>query len=88
MEGTEQKKPGFGALYVSSEVLAGALHLPEGYRIVGMDCDPRNRSLILTLMSDELPEAEEGAQIPTVSLLATVHYVPPEYRKITTEVKL
>lgn len=84
------KKSGFGILTVQTQVLADALHLPAGYRIIGIDANPRVRGIDLTLMSDDLPEVAEDQEIPTLSLYATVHFlpdVPPEYRYITTEIR-
>lgn len=88
---TQNKKPGFGILSVQTEVLANALCLPEGYRIVGIAPDPRFNGVNLLLTSDKLPEVPEGQEIPLVSLYCTVHRlpeVPPEYCHVTVEVVL
>lgn len=85
------QKPGFGILPVSTILLERLFCLPENYRIIGMNFDVYKRTLDLTVTSDELPEVEEGCEFPRLELIAKVETLidrSPEYRKITTEVKV
>lgn len=79
-----------GLLPVSIEALEGALHLPEGYRIVSMSYHEQTRMLNLILTSESFPALQEGQRIPQVNLRVTVWYAPedPKYRYFTSEIVL
>lgn len=83
--------PRLGILPVSTDLLEQLLCLPKGYSVIGMNFNPRSRTLDFTLLSDDLPEAQEGCELPQLSLRFTVETLPGqphEYRKITPEVIL
>jgi len=80
-----------GLLPVRLKALEGALCLPEGYSIVGVSYDAERHILNLTLLSAQLPVLPENRYLPQLSLHVTERYLPgqsPDYRKITTEVKV
>lgn len=85
----EYKPPRLGILSVSTDLLEQLLCLPKGYRVIGINFNPRSRTLDFTLMSDALPEIQEYCELPRLSLRFTVETLPGqshEYRKITPEV--
>ena len=82
---------GFGILPISTIMLERLLCLPDGYTIIGMNFDAYKRTLDVALMSNDLPHVEEGCEFPRLSLHVTQEVwpgAPPEYRKITVEVKV
>ena len=82
--------PRLGLLPISTDLFEQILQLPEGYKIVACHYNEWGRTVNFTLMSDTLPEVQEGQELPRLVLLASVSYlenVPREYRKITTEIK-
>lgn len=87
-----QTKLGFGILTIDVDLLADALYLPAEYRIACIDFDPRTRGIVLTLVSEHLPEVHQPEQnIPHVHLLHTVETLPdasPEYRRITSRIEV
>ena len=80
-----------GILPVTTTLLEDIFCLPSDYRIVGVSYDEWNHLLNFTLMSDRLPAVEDNRSLPQLSLHVTEERLPgesPEYRKITTEVKV
>ena len=70
-----------GIVTVSTELLADALKLPAGTKIIGAEYRPDLRAIRLWLAGDEqtgLPAVAEGEEYPTVTLVAehiTTHFV-------------
>lgn len=87
----EPKALRLGILPVTTTLLEDVFCLPNDYRIVGVSYDEWNHLLNFTLMSDCLPAVEDNRSLPQLSLHITQEILPgesPEYRKITTEVKV
>jgi len=87
----EPKRLGLGILPLTASLLEDIFCLPDGYRIVGVSYDECNRILNFTLASEELPRANDRHSLPQLDLIVTMESLPdqsPEYRKITTEVKV
>lgn len=65
--------------------------LPEGYSIVGVSLRKDTDDILdFVLSSDALPEVQEGKELPRAKLHFTLDTLRehPEFRRITTEVKL
>jgi len=87
----EPKPLRLGILPMMTSLLEDMFSLPEGYHIVGVSYDAYNRILNFTLTSEQLPEVEEGRTLPQLQIHVTSEAwpdAPPQYRKITTEVKI
>ena len=83
--------PRLGILPVTASLLELIFHLPADYRIVGVSYDEQYHVINFTLHSEALPEVDSTRSLPQLSLMVTQETLPdqsPEYRKITTEVKI
>lgn len=83
--------PHLGILPVTVELLEHMFCLPQGYSIVGVNYDAFHRTINFTLQSDDLPKSHEYRELPRLTIIIKVETwpdAPPEYRKITTEVKI
>jgi hypothetical protein len=80
-----------GVLPVTIDLLEQLFCLPDGYKIVACSYNLADRLIYFTLVSDALPLLQDSGVIPHLQLHFTVETLPdqsPEYRKITTEVKM
>ncbi len=87
----EPKHSNLGILPVQTRLLEQVFCLPEGYRIVSVSYDPLYQVINFTLMSEDLPEVKEDCSLPQLRLHVCYEILPdqdPQYRKITTEVKV
>jgi len=78
---------GRGILSLHLDVIAGALQIPEGYKLLSIHYDAATQMTHLLIGSEHLEEPTEGASLPRLSLLDSVEYVPHEYRKVTTRIE-
>lgn len=91
--GYEEREEGeplrMAILPMSVEVLEHAYFIPSGYKVVGIHYDELRRALNFVLIGDDLPEVQEGCELPRVSLLMTTETLDdhPGYRRYTPEIK-
>jgi hypothetical protein len=81
---------GHGILPISLEAIAGAIFLPEDYKLVSAHYDEFNRIVNLVVESEKVEETPAGQQLPRIHLLCAVAQWPtdPEYRKITSNIEV
>ncbi len=59
-------------------VLPGLLGFPPGMRLLAQHVDPLRNQVVLFVESDDLPEVEENAVPPEISVMVRTNYIDDE----------
>ncbi len=83
---------GLGVLKVDLRVLESALYFPKGYHIRTVQHQDFSCTISMLVESTEIPEAEEGHELPELSAYVQVEFPPKatssEYRKYTGKIEV
>lgn len=82
---------GHAILSADLSAIAGAIYLPEQYKLISAHYEVGNRVIKFIVESDELPEDKiDGLPLSTLTVLHTTEPHPddPSFRKITGKVEI
>jgi hypothetical protein len=82
---------GHAILSVELSVLAGAIYLPEQYKLLSAHYEPHTRLVKFLVESDALPEDKiDGVPLPTLMMAHKVDMHPDDhsFKKITGTAKI
>lgn len=65
-----------GFAVIDYELLGALIGLPEGSQITGLFADPLRRGMIVTMVSDDLPEIDDAASATQVDWKGAVRLMP------------